>query len=194
MTLIKQNTSILFTRFCQEPPEREKAIHTRADISATKPQPHAEGPERHRVEGSPERSHHGQCWGELWGSPEARECTPSPSCMQKQVRIMVGTTAWIKHGSCLEGAWSCTSYGSFYYLVSPLHSLPRVLLPQWLWFCHPNSPFLVFIGHFLDHPPQQFPESPFLYLQDFSTSHTVISLLQPQIRVSLDSLDFLFDF
>lgn len=71
----------------------------------------------------------------------------------------------------------------------PLHSSPSLLLPQRPCFCHPNSPFLIFIGHFLHHPPQQLPEPSFFYLQDFSTSHTANLLLQIQVRVSLDSLD-----
>lgn len=90
-----------------------------------------------------------------WGVHEAREETGHlpPGWRSKSDRIMVRTTALIRHGAAWKGPWSSTNFCFFYYLIfllmfipfKPLvsPSLPCVLLPPWPSFYCPDTPFLV---------------------------------------------------
>lgn len=96
----------------------------------------------------PKCSHHGQCWGELVGIPRGQGVHTISLLHGKASQGYGGNNCMEQAWSRLKGAWKSTSFNSFYDLVSPSHTLPCVVLPQWPWFCHPNSPFLVFIGRF----------------------------------------------
>lgn len=128
----KQNTPLFFSRFCNRCPERQKAIHTHADIAALYICGHRSTSLMWRV------AKGRRCWTvpELlpsmvsagmspWGSPKAREDTSSPSWMEKQGRQDYGGNERIDQaGSCLNGALEQHQFLLLLLPFSPSHVHP----------------------------------------------------------------------
>lgn len=198
--VIKQNTSILFTGCCQEAPEGKAALGTRADIAATEPQPHAEGPGGHMVEGSPPVLPLCSVLGWARGDPPGPGNSHHlpPAWKSKSDGITVGTTACIRHGAPWKESGAAPVFIPFttlspHYTAHPVFSDPSgpafgiLFLPFWYLL-----DFFLIICHSSFLSPHFFIYKISPLLLNLHRFHTVILSMQPQVRVSLDILDMTF--